>query len=114
MRDFGDTLRAAAETAGFHGDADAARELRIELRTYGNYANGRIPKDPQLLSRICRAFGTTPNHLLGFEVPGYQQEAAAIAERLTPEIRASWFQMGRAAASKERSDTPKGRRRRAA
>jgi transcriptional regulator with XRE-family HTH domain len=114
MRNFGDRLREAAKNAGHLTDADAARAACVEVRAYGNYVKGRIPKDLQTLIRICRTFGTTPNHLLGFDVPDYQQEAAAIAERLMAEDRELWFRLGRRTASKEQPDSPRGRRRRAA
>lgn len=113
MRNFGERLREAAERAGYHSDADAARAAKIEIRAYGNYANGRVPKDPEVLNRLCRTFGTTPNTLFGFEKPGYQQEAGAIAERLSVENRGLWFQYGRSVAGKP-LDASKRRRGRAA
>ena len=110
MKNFGDRLREAAANAGYESDAAAARAAKVEVRAYGHYVKGRIPKDPETLARMCRVFGTTPNHLLGFEAPGYQQEAAAIAETLTPAHRVLWFQYGRAAADRPTPRKPKKRR----
>lgn len=112
MKTFGERLRDAATKAGYDTDASAARAAKVEVRAYGHYVQGRIPKDPETLIRLCRTFGTTPNHLLGFESPDYQQEAAAIAESLAPEHRGLWFQYGRAAA--EKPPRGKTRKRRAA
>lgn len=109
MENFGERLRAAARRAGYPTDAKAAKWLRIEVRTYGNYVNGRVP-DSETLTRICRSLGTSPDYLFGFRAPGYQQEAAAIAEKLEADDRGLWFRFGRSIIEKMPRQPSAGRR----
>jgi hypothetical protein len=95
MKGISNNLRDAIRAAGYASADVLARELKIGERTFRNYVNGRLPKDPEVFLLICRKLAISPNHYFGFETPDYQREAALIAEGLSEESRELWFQTGR-------------------
>lgn len=68
MRGLGKKMKDLAAQRGY-SDAKVAREAGLPQRTYSNYANDETEPDYATLTRICRVLGTTPNNLLGFDMP---------------------------------------------
>ena len=86
MDEFGGRLRACAQEIGLT-DAEVARRLGISQQRFANYVSGRHRPDFGMLLRICRALGTRPDRLLGFE--GVQGNADTEEVRLHRRICAA-------------------------
>lgn len=66
-------------------NADVARRLDVNERTYGHYAAGRREPNLQMLTRIADALQSTPNFLLGVEDPSSKKMSDK--ERLTSQAQ---------------------------
>ena len=65
MKDFGKHLRDRAKALGMT-DADVARQADLSEPRYGHYVRGAREPNLELLCKISRVLGVTPNDLLGF------------------------------------------------
>ena len=68
MDTFAKNLRRRAEELGI-SNAEAARRAGLSDRRYGNYVSGRREPDLATLVRIAQVLETTPNALLGIDIP---------------------------------------------
>ncbi len=66
MKDFGKRLRDRARALGM-SDADVARQAGLSEPRYGHYVRGAREPNLELMCKISRVLGVTPNALLGFE-----------------------------------------------
>lgn len=68
MDSFAQNLRNRAEQLGI-SNAEVARRAGLSERRYGNYVSGRREPDLATLVRISQVLETTPDALLGFDLP---------------------------------------------
>lgn len=88
MLELAPRLRSRARELGLT-DAAVARLLGLSPSRYANYVQGTREPDYATLLRICTALRTTPNWLLGYDLPaGDRDPDAAARERLGLAARA--------------------------
>ncbi|MCW9044876.1 MAG: helix-turn-helix transcriptional regulator [Alphaproteobacteria bacterium] len=74
MKEFGKHLRDRARALGMT-DADVARQAGLSEPRYGHYVRGAREPNLELLCKISRVLGVSPNDLLGFEKNQSDDEA---------------------------------------
>jgi transcriptional regulator with XRE-family HTH domain len=82
MREAGERLRARARELGWT-DAEVARRLDLDQARYSNYVNANREPDFATFVRICRVLATTPNEVLGFDLPTGDDRTAAAKARIS-------------------------------
>ncbi len=75
-------LRKRIALLGLTG-AEAARKVGVTERRFAFYLSGRNKPDYNLLAKIARTFGTTPNELLGFGDDAKPSKRSELVDRLT-------------------------------
>ena len=80
--DLGEQLRVRARELGL-SDSEVARRLGLSQPRYAHYVSGVREPDFGTFARICRALGTSPNEVLGFEAqPRQLDEVERLRQRV--------------------------------
>lgn len=89
MEGLGPKLRARARELGL-SDVEVARRLGLSQSRYANYVADKREPDFSTFIKICGVLGTSPDLLLGFNVPS---EASSEDDHLRQEIHAATLSM---------------------